>query len=156
MSRGPSGRCLKFTTHLHLMSRLRTSGSIPLLLHAFTEWRQKTLLFISPFKSTLLSTLYSTETNIVKRTIKTAKWRWNFTVDMTIRLPQFVEFKFLQSAGYGGQWQTVTNSDTDRMWDTFCNRNVTSEHMLLDTLSSGHMHTTTIWPPVLPFCCQVR
>jgi len=45
-SQGKSRRGVKFSTHLHLVPRLRMSGSLPLFsLHAFMAWTRTTLLF---------------------------------------------------------------------------------------------------------------
>lgn len=43
---GTAGQCVKLTDHLHLVSRLRLSGTIALLpLHAFMEWTGPNLPF---------------------------------------------------------------------------------------------------------------
>jgi len=44
--RGLSGQGVKLTTHLHLVSRLRMSGAIPLIL--FMAWKGTTLLLGLP------------------------------------------------------------------------------------------------------------
>jgi hypothetical protein len=43
---GTAGQCVKLTDHLHLVSRLRPSGTITLLpLHTFMEWTGPNLPF---------------------------------------------------------------------------------------------------------------
>jgi hypothetical protein len=46
LSRRLSGRSVKITTHLHLVTKSRISGAIPLLpLYAFMAWRGEKLYF---------------------------------------------------------------------------------------------------------------
>jgi hypothetical protein len=55
-SRGRSGRNVVLTTH-HLASRLRMSGAIPLLLHAFMAWTWKIYILRILFKDGVLCSL---------------------------------------------------------------------------------------------------
>jgi hypothetical protein len=69
-SRGSSGRGVKLIIHLHLVPRLRMSGTKPLLLrYAFMAWTRKTtLLYFTLLYFTLLSKISTSHSSCNHRT----------------------------------------------------------------------------------------